>query len=259
MSSDLPVLVEKKQAVGILRLNKESQIHALDSELIACLADQISTLEADPSIRCLLLTNVGKGFVAGASISEMKDLSFPATYLHDFINHDWERLGACRTPVVVLVHGYALGGGCELMMMGDVILASEKSKFGQPEVGLGIPPGIGGTQRLTKAIGKARAMDLCLTGRMMDAAEALSCGLISRILTGENLEEQALEVAHTIAEKPALAAMMTKEAIDQSFEMSLHDGIRFERRLFQASFASEDQKEGMIAFMEKRPPKFQHK
>ncbi|MBM3518785.1 MAG: enoyl-CoA hydratase [Alphaproteobacteria bacterium] len=257
--SDETVIVETRERVGVVRLNRPQALNALNARLIAELNAALDGFEADPAIGAMLLTGSEKAFAAGADIAEMKDKSFTEAYLEDFITRDWERLARCRKPVVAAVAGYALGGGLEIAMMCDVIVAAETARFGQPEIGLGITPGAGGTQRLTRLVGKSRAMDLCLTGRMMDATEAERSGLISRVFPADQLFDQALKIAAAIAAQPRHAALMVKEAILRADETTLAEGIRFERRLFHACFATADQKEGMAAFVEKRKPAFRHR
>src|SRR5262249_39249713 len=226
--------------------------------LIGEVKEGLDALEQDSKIGFLILTGSEKAFAAGADIKLMQPLSYPATYLDDFVA-PWERIGRCRKPLVAAVAGYALGGGCELAMMCDIVIAADNAQFGQPEIKLGVMPGIGGTQRLPRFIGKAKAMELCLTGRMMDAAEAERAGLVSRVVPAASLMEEALRTADAVAGVSLPIAMMTKESINQAYETTLAAGIRFERRLFQSMFAIADQKEGMSAFIEKRPPGFRHR
>lgn len=238
-------------------LHRPDALNALNSQLMAELADALDGYEADPSVGCIVITGSAKAFAAGADIKEMAAKTFPATYVNDFISGPWERVASCKKPIIAAVSGYALGGGCELAMMCDTIICTENAKFGQPEITLGILPGIGGTQRLVRAIGKAKAMDMILTGRMIDAEEAERCGLVSRIVSADDLLlDEALEMARKIAALSGPSVMMAKEAINRAFEVSLSEGVRFERRLFQSVFATQDQKEGMAAFIEKRKPKF---
>jgi enoyl-CoA hydratase len=253
------VLVETKGAVGIVRLNRPQALNALNAALIADLGAALDAFEADDAIGCVLLTGNEKAFAAGADIKEMQPKSYMDVYLADFITKGWERVTTCRKPIVAAVAGFALGGGCEVAMMCDTIIAADTAKFGQPEINLGTIPGAGGTQRLTRAVGKAKAMDLCLTGRMMDAAEAERAGLVSRIVPAEKLMEEALKVAEKIASQSRPSVMMAKEAVNRAFETTLTEGIRFERRLFHSTFATSDQKEGMAAFAEKRKPNFKHR
>ena len=252
------IRVETRGRVGQITLNRPKALNALNSELIGELNRALDGFEADPAIGCLLLTGSEKAFAAGADIKLMQPLNYPATYLEDFVA-PWERLARCRKPIVAAVAGFALGGGCELAMMCDILIAADNAQFGQPEIKLGVMPGIGGTQRLPRAIGKAKAMDLCLTGRMMDAAEAERAGLVSRIVPAASLLEEALKVAETVASMSLPVAMMTKESINQAYETTLASGVRFERRLFQSMFGLADQKEGMSAFIDKRSPGFEHR
>ncbi len=249
------ILVETNGRVGIVTLNRPKALNALNAALIAELSQALDVFEADANIGAIVLTGSDRAFAAGADIKEMQALGFPATYRDDFIT-SWERLSRCRKPVVAAVAGYALGGGCELAMMCDIILAADNARFGQPEIQLGIMPGAGGSQRLTRAIGKAKAMEMCLTGRQLNAEEADRFGLVSRVVPLADLKAEAMKVADTIAGLSLPAAMMTKESVNRAFETTLAEGIRFERRLFQALFATADQKEGMAAFVEKRSPSF---
>ena len=243
--------------VAQVTLHRPDALNALNSQLMAELADALDGYEADPGVGCIVITGSAKAFAAGADIKEMAAKTFPATYVNDFISGPWERVASCKKPIIAAVSGYALGGGCELAMMCDTIICTENAKFGQPEITLGILPGIGGTQRLVRAVGKAKAMDMILTGRMIDAEEAERSGLVSRIVSADDLLlEEALEMARKIAALSGPSVMMAKEAINRAFEVSLSEGVRFERRLFQSVFATFDQKEGMAAFIEKRKPKF---
>lgn len=244
--------------VAKIRFDRPKALNALCGEMMAELAHALADIEADDAIGCVVLTGSEKAFAAGADIKEMQSLSYLDIYKSDiFSNH--ESVAHSRKPVIAAVSGYALGGGCEIAMMCDFIIAADNAKFGQPEITLGVMPGIGGTQRLVKAIGKSKAMDLCLTGRMMDAEEAERAGLVSRVVPVDDLQEVALEAARKIAAQSLPIAMMTKEAINASFETTLAQGIQFERRIFQSMFTTEDQKEGMTAFIEKRKPHFKHK
>jgi enoyl-CoA hydratase len=252
------ILVETKGKVGIVRLNRPQALNALNAALIAELGTAIDAFEADMNIGCILITGSDKAFAAGADIKEMAEKSFLDAFMGDFVAA-WDRVARARKPVVAAVAGFALGGGCELAMQCDIIIAADNAKFGQPEIKLGVIPGIGGTQRLTRAVGKAKAMDLCLTGRMMDATEAERAGLVARIVPLASLMDEALKTAETIASMSLPALMIAKEAINRAFESTLAEGIRFERRVFHALFATEDQKEGMAAFVEKRPATFQNK
>lgn len=249
------IQVETHGKVGLIRLHRPEALNALSTGLIADVNSALGAFEADPAIGCMVLTGSHKAFAAGADIKEMVSKTYQQAYIEDFIA-SWEHISRARKPIIAAVAGFALGGGCELAMMCDFIIAADNAKFGQPEINLGVMPGAGGTQRLTRFIGKSKAMDLCLTGRMMDAAEAERCGLVSRIVPLDSLIEEALKAAQTIAAKSLPAAMMTKESINRAFETTMAEGIRFERRVFHAMFATADQKEGMTAFIEKRPAKF---
>jgi enoyl-CoA hydratase len=249
------ILVETRGRVGLITLNRPKALNALNSTLIGEVNAALDAFERDAGIGCIVLTGSEKAFAAGADIKEMVDLSFPQTYLDDFIT-SWDRVGARRKPIIAAVAGFALGGGCELAMMCDFIIAADNARFGQPEIKLGVMPGSGGTQRLTRAVGKAKAMDLCLTGRMMDAAEAERAGLVARIVPLADLLKEAMAAAEAVAGMSLPIAMMTKESVNRAFETTLAEGIRFERRVFHAMFATEDQKEGMAAFVEKRPAAF---
>src|ERR1700736_1102640 len=253
------VLVERKGAVGIVRLNRPSALNALNAKLIEELGAAFDDLEGDPAIGAIILTGSERAFAAGADIKEMAEKTYMQAYAEDFITQGWERVAQCRKPVIAAVGGVALGGGCEVAMMCDIVIASETARFGQPEINLGTMPGAGGTQRLPRFIGKAKAMDLCLTGRMMDAAEAERAGLVSRVVAPDKLMEEAVAVAERIGQMSRPIAMMVKEAVNRAFETTLAEGVRFERRLFHATFATEDQKEGMAAFVEKRKPAFRNR
>jgi enoyl-CoA hydratase len=250
------VLVERQDAVGIIRLNRPSALNALNAKLIEELGAALDDLEFDPAIGAIVLTGNERAFAAGADIKEMQNKTYIEAYTQDFITRGWERVAQCRKPIVAAVGGFALGGGCEVAAMCDIVIAAETARFGQPEIQLGTMPGAGGTQRLPRFIGKAKAMDLCLTGRMMDAAEAERAGLVSRIVPADKLLEEAVAVAAKIAGMSQPIAMMVKESVNRAFETSLAEGVRFERRLFHATFATDDQKEGMAAFVEKRKPVF---
>ncbi len=250
------IIAEKKGRVGLITLNRPKALNALNAALISELEQALDSFEADDGVGAIVITGNEKAFAAGADIKEMKDKTFIDAYLGDFITRDWERIAACRKPVIAAVAGYALGGGCEIAMMCDFILAADNARFGQPEITLGTMPGAGGTQRLARLAGKSKAMEMCLTGRMMDAEEAERIGLVSRIVPVADLVEEALRTAETIAGMSRPAVLMTKEAVNRAYETTLSEGIRFERRLFHATFATEDQKEGMAAFTEKRQPKF---
>lgn len=252
------LIVEKRDAVGVVTLNRPQALNALNSTLLKELRHILTSFSADDSIGAVVITGSPKAFAAGADIKEMQSLDFVDAYLGDFLG-GWDEVAASRKPVIAAVSGFALGGGCELAMMCDFIIASDSAKFGQPEITLGIIPGMGGSQRLTRAVGKAKAMDLVLTGRMMDAAEAERAGLVSRIVPQERLLDEALEAASVIAKLSRASVLMAKESVNRSFEVSLSEGLRFERRLFQSLFATQDQKEGMAAFVEKRKPAFQNR
>src|SRR5712671_2502386 len=253
------ILVERRGPVGIVTLNRPQALNALNAALIAELGAAIDELEADPAIAAIILTGSERAFAAGADIKEMADKTYMQAYREDFITSGWERVAQCRKPVIAAVAGYALGGGNELAMMCDIVIAAENARFGQPEINLGIMPGAGGTQRLPRAVGKAKAMELCLTARMMDAQEAERAGLVSRIVPLEKLMEEAMAVADKIAGASLPVVMMIKESINRAYESTLSEGVLFERRLFHSQFALEDQKEGMAAFLEKRKPVFKHK
>ena len=252
------ILVETHGKVGVIRLNRPQALNALNPALIAELSKAIDGYEAAANIGCVVITGSEKAFAAGADIKEMANKSFMEVFLGNFVA-DWDRVAHARKPVIAAVAGFALGGGCELAMMCDLIIAADNAKFGQPEIKLGVIPGIGGTQRLTRAVGKAKAMDLCLTGRMMDAAEAERSGLVARVVPLASLMDEAMKAADTIASMSLPSVMVAKEAINRAFETSLAEGIGFERRVFHSLFATADQKEGMAAFVEKRPAKFQNK
>ena len=252
------ILVERRGAVGVVTLNRPAALNALNAGLIAELASALDRLEADAAIGAIVLTGNEKAFAAGADVKEMASKTYPEIYCEDFITRGWERLGQCRKPVIAAVAGFALGGGCELAMMCDIVIAADTAKFGQPEITLGTIPGAGGTQRLTRFVGKAKAMDLCLTGRMMDAAEAERAGLVSRIVPAAELLSEAVTIAERVAQMSRSVAMMVKEAVNRAYETTLAEGVRFERRLFHSTFAVADRKEGMAAFIEKRKPQFRN-
>lgn len=252
------ILKEVTGRVALLTLNRPEALNALNAQLISELNHALDELERDHGIGCIVLTGSAKAFAAGADIKEMAELKYPQIYLDDLFS-DSDRVANRRKPIIAAVSGFALGGGCELALMCDFILAADNARFGQPEIKLGVLPGMGGTQRLTRAVGKAKAMEMCLTGRMIDAVEAERAGLVARIVPQEQLLDEALKVAAGIAAKSLPAAMMVKESVNRAFEVSLAEGIRFERRVFHAAFASEDQKEGMAAFIEKREPAFKHR
>ena len=252
------LIVEVRGSVGLVTLNRPKVLNALNAALMSELRRALDAFEADPAIGAILIAGGAKAFAAGADIKEMKDRGFIDVYLSDFITKDWERLAQCRKPTIAAVAGFALGGGCEVAMMCDIIIAADTARFGQPEITLGTLPGAGGTQRLTRAIGKAKAMDMVLTGRLMDAAEAERAGLVARVVPAAELMREALKTAEKIAGLSRPAVLMAKEAVNRAFETSLAEGLRFERRIFHASFATLDQKEGMAAFAEKRTPAFKH-
>ena len=253
------ILVETQGAVGIVRLNRPKALNALCAALIAELGAALDAFEADPAIGCVVLTGSEKAFAAGADIKEMASKSYMDVYLADFITQGWERVTTCRKPIVAAVAGYALGGGCEMAMMCDFILAADTAKFGQPEITIGTIPGAGGTQRLTRFVGKSKAMEMCLTGRMMDAAEAERAGLVSRVVPAAELMDEAIKTAAKIAGLSRPIVMMAKEAVNRAYETTLSEGVKFERRVFHATFATDDQKEGMAAFAEKRPPQWKNR
>ncbi|WP_439543717.1 enoyl-CoA hydratase [Hyphomicrobium sp.] len=251
------LLTETRGRVGLITLNRPQQLNALNDQLIGELNAVLDGYEADDGIGAIVLTGSEKAFAAGADIKEMQSKSYIEAYKGDFIA-SWERITRCRKPVIAAVAGFALGGGCELAMSCDFIIAADTAKFGQPEIKLGIMPGAGGSQRLARAVGKAKAMELCLTGRNMDAAEAERAGLVARVVPAADLLADALKTAETIASMSLTAAMMTKDCVNRAFETTLAEGIRYERRTFHALFATHDQKEGMAAFTEKRRPLFRH-
>jgi enoyl-CoA hydratase len=252
------VLAEKRGPVGLITLNRPKALNALCAALIEDLGHALDDMEADGEIRAIVLTGSEKAFAAGADIKEMASKSYMDVYLADFITKGWQRITTCRKPVIGAVAGYALGGGCEMAMMCDFIIAAENAKFGQPEITIGTIPGAGGTQRLTRFVGKSKAMEMCLTGRMMDAAEAERSGLVSRVVPLADLLPEALKAAEKIAAMSLPAVMMTKECVNRAYETTLAEGILFERRVFHATFSTADQKEGMDAFVNKRPPSFKN-
>ena len=252
------ILVETHDAVGFIRFNRPQALNALNGALIRELSEALTAFDQDPRIGAVVITGSEKAFAAGADIKEMATKSYMEAYLGDFIA-SWDRVAQQRKPVIAAVAGFALGGGCELALMCDFIIAADTAKFGQPEIQLGVMPGAGGTQRLTRYIGKAKAMDMILTARMMDAAEAERCGLVSRVVPADKLVEEALSAAKKIASFSQPIAMMAKESVNRAFETTLAEGVRFERRLFHSMFATEDQKEGMAAFIEKRKPAFKNR
>lgn len=252
------ILVDRDGRVGTITLNRPQALNALNSQVMNEVTTAAAEFDADPGIGAIIITGSAKAFAAGADIKEMADLSFPEVFAADFFAA-WSKLAAVRTPTIAAVAGHALGGGCELAMMCDLLIAADTAKFGQPEIKLGVLPGMGGSQRLTRAIGKAKAMDLILTGRTIDAAEAERSGLVSRVVPADDLLTEAAKVAATIAGMSLSAARMAKEAVNRAFESTLAEGLLYERRLFHSAFATEDQTEGMAAFTEKRPPNFTHR
>jgi len=253
------ILAEVRGRVALITLNRPKQLNALNPQLMQELGAALKDFDADEGVGAILITGNDKAFAAGADIGVMKDFDFQHAYLSNYITRDWEHIRGVRKPVIAAVAGYALGGGCELAMMCDLVIAAESARFGQPEINLGILPGSGGTQRLPRAVGKAKAMDLCLTARMMDAQEAERAGLVSRVVPDGKLLEEAMAAAEKIASYSLPVVMMVKEAVNRAYESTLAEGVHFERRLFHAAFALEDQKEGMAAFVEKRKPKFKHR
>ncbi len=253
------LIVETRGPVGLITLNRPKQLNALSDQLMSDLAAAVETFEADETVGALVVTGSEKAFAAGADVKEMARYSYIDVYKGNFITRNWERIARCRKPVIAAVSGFALGGGCELAMMCDIILAAENAKFGQPEINLGLIPGAGGTQRLTRVVGKSKAMEMVLTGRQMDAQEAERSGLVSRIVPTAELVDEAVKVAERIAKLSQPVVLMAKEAVNRAYETTLEEGIRFERRLFHSTFAAEDQKEGMAAFAEKRQPDFKHR
>ncbi|MFM2036902.1 MAG: hypothetical protein RL459_2167 [Pseudomonadota bacterium] len=257
--SNAVVLSEVRGRVGIITLNRPEAMNALNDAVMNGLRDALNAFEADANIGCVVLTGSAKVFAAGADIVAMQNMDYAEAYSSDFITRNWERLRTFRKPVIAAVAGFALGGGCELAMMCDMVFAAETARFGQPEIKIGTIPGAGGTQRLPRAVGKALAMDLCLTGRLMDAQEALRAGLVSRVLPPEELLDTAIRTAEKVAAFSLPALMMMKESVNRAYESSLSEGILFERRSLHATFALADQKEGMKAFVEKREPCFTHR
>ena len=252
------IKVETRGGVGLVTLDRPKALNALNATLMAELLDAVQAFDADAKIGAMVITGSEKAFAAGADIKEMQSLDFVGAYMSDFIG-GWDKVGTVRKPMIAAVAGYALGGGCELAMMCDFIIAADTAKFGQPEITLGTIPGMGGTQRLTRAVGKAKAMDLCLTGRMMDADEAERSGLVARVVPATELIETAIKAAEKIAGFSQPSVIMAKESVNRSYELTLAEGIRFERRLFHSLFATEDQKEGMTAFAEKRQAQFKNR
>jgi enoyl-CoA hydratase len=257
--SDRNILVERHGRIGLITLNRPDALNALSLDLRDELKDALGRLEADPEVAALVITGSEKAFAAGADVKAMQDWTFIDVLNSERVAAAWERLGACRKPVIAAVAGYALGAGCELAMMCDFIIAAENAKFGQPEINLGTIPGAGGTQRLTRAVGKSKAMEMVLTGRLMGAAEAERCGLVSRVVPMAELIDEAVKAAARIADLPGPAVKMAKEAVNRAFETALAEGLLFERRLFHATFATEDRQEGMRAFLEKRKPEFRNR
>ncbi len=253
------VLTEVVGKVGLIRLNRPEALNALNTDVIAGIHAAVDAFEADENIGCIVITGSEKAFAAGADIGAMKDYDYMHAYKNDYITQGWERIKTARKPVIAAVAGFALGGGCEMAMMCDMIFAADTAKFGQPEIKLGTMPGLGGSQRLPRAVGKAKAMDMCLTARMMDAAEAERAGLVARIFPADTLLEETLKAAQTIAGYSLPVIMMIKESVNRAFESSLNEGLLFERRVFHATFALEDQKEGMAAFAQKRKPSFKNR
>ena len=258
MNHELILTRVEAEKVGVITLNRPKQLNALNDQLMNELGLALKAFDADPSIGCMVITGNEKAFAAGADIAAMASYSFSDVYRDDYITRNWEQIRGVRKPVIAAVSGFALGGGCELAMMCDFISAADNARFGQPEIKLGVIPGAGGTQRLPRAIGKAKAMDLALTGRMMDAAEAERAGLVSRVVALDKLMDESLSAALMICDYSQMATMAAKESINRSFEGTLSDGIMFERRMFHALFATSDQKEGMDAFVNKRKPTFRH-
>jgi len=252
------LIIEQIRKVQLITLNRPDAMNALSPELMAELSEELIQSENNPEVAVVVLTGSDKAFAAGADIKAMKDMNYMQMYQDDFITKNWERITTFRKPTIAAVAGFALGGGCELAMMCDFILAADNAKFGQPEINLGILPGAGGTQRLTRFIGKSKAMEMVLTGRMMDAHEAERSGLVSKVVPLEQLREEALKVAEKISQMSIPILMMAKESVNRSYESTLAEGIRFERRLFHSAFATEDQKEGMAAFVEKRKANFKN-
>lgn len=250
------ILVETQDKVGLIRLNRPKALNALNDQLMDELGDTLLKFDADEGIGCIVITGSEKAFAAGADIGAMASYTYMDVFKSDYITRNWEQIRRIRKPVVAAVAGYALGGGCELAMMCDFIIAADTAKFGQPEIKLGTMPGAGGTQRLPRAVSKAKAMDLCLTARMMDAAEAERAGLVSRVVPADKLLEEAMVAAATIASMSLPVAMMIKESVNRAYETTLAEGVQYERRLFHSTFATADQKEGMQAFVEKRLPRF---
>ncbi|MGY8527676.1 enoyl-CoA hydratase [Paracidovorax citrulli] len=253
------ILVEQRGRVGLVTLNRPKALNALNDALMDEVGEALLAFDANDDIGCIVITGSERAFAAGADIGMMASYSYMDVYRGDYITRNWETIRRIRKPVVAAVAGYALGGGCELAMMCDIVIAADNAKFGQPEIKLGTMPGAGGTQRLPRAVSKAKAMDMCLTARMMDAAEAERAGLVSRVVPADKLLEETIAAAETIAGFSLPVVMMIKESVNAAYETSLAEGVRFERRLFHATFATDDQKEGMAAFVEKRPAQFKHR
>ncbi|MBW7851822.1 MAG: enoyl-CoA hydratase [Rhodospirillales bacterium] len=253
------IVVERHGRVGLVRLNRPQAFNALSSELVGELGAALAAFDADDAVGCMVLTGGDRAFAAGADIAEMKAMSFTDAFFGDYSGDDWDRVGRCRKPLIAAVAGYALGGGCEIAMMCDFVLAADTARFGHPEITIGTLSGAGGTQRPARIAGKSKAMEMALTGRMMDAVEAERCGLVSRVVPAAELLDEALRVAEVIAGLSRSAVMMAKEAVNRAYETTLSEGVRLERRLFHVTFATEDQKEGMAAFIEKRPPDFRNR
>ena len=253
------ILVERRDAVGIITLNRPQALNALNTALITDLGAALDDFEANAAIGAIVLTGSDMAFAAGADVREMAPKSYPEIYMEDFISNGWERVGQCRKPIIAAVAGFALGGGCEIAMMCDIVIAADDARFGQPEITLGTIPGAGGTQRLARFVGKAKAMDICLTGRMMDAAEAERSGLVSRVVPAADLLSEAVKIGERIAQMSRPIAMLVKESVNRAYETTLAEGVRFERRLFHATFATHDRKEGMDAFIAKRKPAFRNR
>ncbi|MEQ1863109.1 MAG: enoyl-CoA hydratase [Micropepsaceae bacterium] len=253
------IKTETRGAVYLITLNRPQALNALNGQLLDELGAALDGADMDGGIRCIVITGSEKAFAAGADIKEMQPKTYMGAYGEDFFSRAWDRITRCRKPMIAAVSGFALGGGCELAMVCDFIIAADNAKFGQPEIKLGVMPGLGGTQRLTRFVGKSKAMEMCLTGRMMDAAEAERSGLVSRVVPVAELLNDAMKTAETIAEMSLPIAMMTKETINRAYETTMAEGVRFERRLFHSMFATADQKEGMAAFIDKRKAKFEHR
>ena len=253
------ILVETKGSVGIVTLDRPEALNALNAALVADVGKALDAFEADETIGCIIMTGSTKAFAAGADITEMAPKTYMDVYCEDFITVGWERVGQCRKPIIAAVAGFALGGGCEIAMMCDFIIAADNAKFGQPEINLGIIPGAGGTQRLTRFVGKSKAMEMILTGRMMSADEAERAGLVSRVVALDDLMDEAVAVAEKICKLSQPMVMIAKECVNRAYETTLAEGVRFERRMFHSTFSTEDKAEGMAAFMEKRTAQFKHR